>query len=314
MADPPTGRGTTARSPEFGRHRPPLRPRSVMSAWDWSPPPSRVSGWRSTSWPGGCCPGAPPRLGAGPKTSRVATLASRDPSGARRGRPRDRQRSPPAAVAASAPAVPAAPQPGEPRNPGAATSGGAATTATDAGRAAEPARSPRPPGPAGRRALRLDLPAPGPAPAAAPAATAAPGHPDHAGGRAARRGVTALVLLASAPVRRVPVLLSAWDPVLGAGLLVGAFRSLRPRVDPVRAAGLGRDVGCARRPLDGSPNRPATCAWPRPRPRRSPRVRELGGSVELDLRKIDLTVPRGPRDPGRDTDRRRGRQRRDLAP
>ena len=109
-------------------------------------------------------------------------------------------------------------------------------------------------------------------------------------------GVTALVLLAVGGLTDLPVLFGVLLAVLGAGLVVGAFtrsgRGLIPvallvgaltwgalaaPLDRIAAAGPPQDLRLA-------PTTPAALA---------PQYRSDVGTIELDLRRMDLTVPPG---------------------
>ena len=180
--------------------------------------------------------------------------------------------------------------------PGPAPSGGAATTATDAGRAAEPgAVTPPAWDPLGAAPFAWDLPEPGPAPAAAPPRRRSRVTPITLAVALLAGGVTALVLLASgAGPTELPVLLGVVLAVLGGGLLVGAFvRSGRGLIPFALLASIVT-WGALAAPLDrlAEPPRDLRLA-PVSAAALAPRYTNSVGSVELDLRNMDLTVPPG---------------------
>jgi hypothetical protein len=108
-------------------------------------------------------------------------------------------------------------------------------------------------------------------------------------------GVTALVLLATGGLTDLPVLFGVLLAVLGAGLLVGAFTRSGRGLIPVALLVAALAWGALAAPLDRiaagppqdlrlAPTTPAALA---------PQYRNDVGSIELDLRRMDLTVPPG---------------------
>ena len=108
-------------------------------------------------------------------------------------------------------------------------------------------------------------------------------------------GVTALVLLAAGGLTDLPVLFGVLLAVLGGGLVVGAFTRSGRGLIPVALLVGALTWGALAAPLDRiaagppqdlrlAPTTPAALA---------PQYRSNVGTVELDLRRMDLTVPPG---------------------
>ncbi len=148
--------------------------------------------------------------------------------------------------------------------------------------------------PLGAAPFAWDLPEPSPAP------TPAPRHRS----RVTRvtlalallaGGVTALVLLATGGLTDLPLLFGVLLAVLGAGLVVGAFTHAGRGLIPVALLLIALAWGALAAPLDRiaagppqdlrlAPTTPAALA---------PHYESGVGTVELDLRRMDLTVPPG---------------------
>ena len=132
-----------------------------------------------------------------------------------------------------------------------------------------------PPRPPGTRWVPPPSPGTCPSPAPSRSRTAAPlaGHPGDAGRRAARRGVTALVLLAAGGLTDLPVLFGVLLSVLGGGLLVGAFTRSGRGLIPVALLVAALTWARSPRRWTGSPPRPPQdlhlAPTLRPRSRRS---------------------------------------------
>ena len=128
-------------------------------------------------------------------------------------------------------------------------------------------------------------------------------------------GVTALVLLAAGGLTDLPVLFGVLLAVLGGGLLVGAFTRSGRGLIPVALLVVALTWGALAAPLDRIARRaaagPAAGADDPGRARAAATTAGVG-TIELDLRRMDLTVPPGAAaHTGRDDDRRRGGRRRD---
>jgi hypothetical protein len=108
-------------------------------------------------------------------------------------------------------------------------------------------------------------------------------------------GVTALVLLASGGLTDLPVLFGVVLSVLGGGLLVGAFVRSGRGLIPFALLACALTWGVLAAPLDrlAEPPRDLRLA-PTSAAALAPRYENSVGTVELDLRGIDLTVPPGP--------------------
>jgi phage shock protein PspC (stress-responsive transcriptional regulator) len=172
------------------------------------------------------------------------------------------------------------------------------------GRAAPPssregaaaADSARPPAwdPLGAAPFAWDLPEPGPAPVPPPRPRSRV-TPVTLALALLAGGVTALVLLAAGGLTDLPVLFGVLLAVLGGGLLVGAFTRSGRGLVPVALLIMALTWGALAAPLDriaaGSPEEirvaPTTPA------ELQPRYESGVGTVELDLRRMDLTVPPG---------------------
>jgi phage shock protein PspC (stress-responsive transcriptional regulator) len=180
---------------------------------------------------------------------------------------------------------------------GAVTTGGTGAPVTegvDAPTAGATAGAPPAWDPLGAAPFAWDLPEPGPAPAPVPTRRRSRVTPVTLALTLLAGGVTALVLLAAGGLTDLPVLLGVVLAVLGGGLVVGAFtRSGRGLIPfallasavtwAVLAAPLDRIAGPPQS-LELAPVTPAALA---------PHYAVPLGSVELDLRGMDLSVPPG---------------------
>jgi phage shock protein PspC (stress-responsive transcriptional regulator) len=149
--------------------------------------------------------------------------------------------------------------------------------------------------PLGVAPFAWDLPEPGPAPAPVPVRRRSRLTAVTLAAALLAGGVTALVLLAGGALTDLPVLFGVVLAVLGGGLVVGAFtrsgRGLIPVALLVGALTWGVLAAPLERIANGSPDdlrlAPVNAAALAPR-------YALGvGTVELDLRNLDLTVPPG---------------------
>lgn len=148
--------------------------------------------------------------------------------------------------------------------------------------------------PLGAAPFAWDLPEPGPPPAAPPRPRSTV-TPITLAAALLAGGVTALVLLGTGGLTDLPVLLGVVLAVLGTGLVVGAFvRSGRGLV-PFALVGIMVTWGALAAPLDRihvgpvqdltvAPTTPAALA---------PHYGTGLGDVDLDLRRMDLSVPSG---------------------
>jgi phage shock protein PspC (stress-responsive transcriptional regulator) len=148
--------------------------------------------------------------------------------------------------------------------------------------------------PLGAAPFAWDLPEPGPVPAPAPQRRSRVTAVTLALALLAG-GVTALVLLAAGGLTDLPVLFGVLLAVLGAGLVVGAFTRSGRGLIPVALLLIAMAWGALAAPLDRiaagpqqdlrlAPTTPAALA---------PHYESGVGTVELDLRRMDLTVPAG---------------------
>ena len=148
--------------------------------------------------------------------------------------------------------------------------------------------------PLGAAPFAWDLPEPGPVPAAAPPPRSRV-TPVTLAVALLAGGVTALVLLAAGGLTDLPVLFGVLLAVLGAGLVVGAFTRSGRGLIPVALLVGALTWGALAAPLDRiaagppqelrlAPTTPAALA---------PQYRNDVGSIELDLRRMDLTAPPG---------------------
>lgn len=161
--------------------------------------------------------------------------------------------------------------------------------------AADPA-APAPPAwdPLGAAPFAWDLPEPGPAPAPPPRPRSRV-TPVTLAVALLAGGVAALVLLAAGGLTDLPVLLGVLLAVLGGGLVVGAFTRSGRGLIPVALLTIAVTWGALAAPLDriaagppqeirAAPTTPAALL---------PHYESGVGTVELDLRRMDLTVPPG---------------------
>jgi phage shock protein PspC (stress-responsive transcriptional regulator) len=148
--------------------------------------------------------------------------------------------------------------------------------------------------PLGAAPFAWDLPEPGPVPAPAPQRRSRV-TPVTLALVLLAGGVTALVLLAVGGLTDLPVLFGVLLAVLGAGLVVGAFTRSGRGLIPVALLTMALAWGALAAPLDRiaagpqqdlrlAPTTPAALA---------PHYESGVGTVELDLRRMDLTVPPG---------------------
>ena len=148
--------------------------------------------------------------------------------------------------------------------------------------------------PLGAAPFAWDLPEPGPVPAPAPQRRSRV-TPVTLALALLAGGVTALVLLAAGGLTDLPVLFGVLLAVLGAGLVVGAFTRSGRGLIPVALLTMALAWGALAAPLDRiaagpqqdlrlAPTTPAALA---------PHYESGVGTVELDLRRMDLTVPPG---------------------
>ena len=149
-------------------------------------------------------------------------------------------------------------------------------------------------GPARGRPLRLGPARTEPRPRSRSAAPI-PGDADDAGARAARRWGDRAGATGSGGLTDLPVLFGVLLAVLGAGLVVGSFTRSGRGLIPVALLVIALTWGALAAPLDRiaagpqqdlrlAPTTPAALA---------PRYESGVGTVELDLRRMDLTVPPG---------------------
>ena len=180
--------------------------------------------------------------------------------------------------------------------PGPAAPRAATTTTADttAGLAAE---GDTPPAwdPLGAAPFAWDLPEPGPAPAPPPRPKSRV-TPVTLAIALLAAGVTALVLLATGGLSDVPVLLGVVLAVLGGGLVVGSVLRSGRGLIPLALLAMAMTWGVLAAPFDriaaaGPPRdlhiAPVTAAA------LAPRYDNSVGSIEMDLRNMDLTVPAG---------------------
>ena len=148
--------------------------------------------------------------------------------------------------------------------------------------------------PLGAAPFAWDLPEPSPVPAPAPRRRSRV-TPVTLALALLAGGVTALVLLAAGGLTDLPVLFGVLLAVLGAGLVVGAFTRSGRGLIPVALLVIAMTWGALAAPLDRiaagpqqdlrlAPTTPAALA---------PHYESGVGTVELDLRRMDLTVPPG---------------------
>jgi hypothetical protein len=108
-------------------------------------------------------------------------------------------------------------------------------------------------------------------------------------------GITALVLLAAGGLTDLPVLLGVLLTVLGGGLLVGAFTRAGRGLIPVALLTIAVTWGALAAPLDriaAGPPQNLRLAPTTPG-ELLPRYESGVGTVELDLHRMDLSVPPG---------------------
>ena len=182
--------------------------------------------------------------------------------------------------------------------PGPATAGVSAVAAHGSGATSDPSSDRTAPpawDPLGAAPFAWDLPEPGPAPAATPPQRRSRLTPVTLATTLLAGGVTALVLLASGGgLTDLPVLLGVVLSVLGGGLVVGAFVRSGRGLIPFALLASAVAWGALAAPLDrlAEPPRDLHLA-PTSAAALAPRYENSVGSVELDLRGIDLTVPPG---------------------
>jgi hypothetical protein len=156
------------------------------------------------------------------------------------------------------------------------------------------AGAPSPPAwdPLGAAPFAWDLPEPGPTPAPPPRPRSRV-TPVTLALALLAGGVTALVLLAVGGLTDLPVLFGVVLAVLGGGLVVGAFTRSGRGLVPVALLTIALAWGALAAPLDRIPTGPAQDLRlaPTTPAALAPRYQSGIGTVELDLRRMDLTVP-----------------------
>jgi phage shock protein PspC (stress-responsive transcriptional regulator) len=179
---------------------------------------------------------------------------------------------------------------GTPAAPTPADQSSAAPTAGDAGAGETPPAW----DPLGAAPFAWDLPEPGPAPAPAPRSRSRV-TPVTLALALLAGGVTALVLLANGGLTDVPVLLGVVLAVLGGGLLVGAFTRTGRGLIPFALLVGALTWGALAAPLDRIADQPSHDLWlvPTTPAALAPQYDNGVGRVELDLRRMDLSVPPG---------------------
>jgi phage shock protein PspC (stress-responsive transcriptional regulator) len=148
--------------------------------------------------------------------------------------------------------------------------------------------------PLGAAPFAWDLPEPGPAPVPVPRRRSRV-TPVTLAVALLAAGVTTLVLLAGGGLTDVPVLLGVVLAVLGGGLVVGAFLGSGRGLIPFALLAMALTWGALAAPLDriaAGPPRDLHVAPVTPAAL-APQYENSVGTVELDLRGMDLTVPPG---------------------
>jgi phage shock protein PspC (stress-responsive transcriptional regulator) len=148
--------------------------------------------------------------------------------------------------------------------------------------------------PLGAAPFAWDLPEPGPVPAAVPPQRRSRVTPITLAAALLAGGVTALILLGTGGLTDLPVLLGVVLAVLGTGLVVGGFVRSGRGLIPFALLASALTWGALAAPLDrlAEPPRDLRLA-PVSAAALAPRYENSVGSVELDLRGMDLTTPPG---------------------
>ena len=148
--------------------------------------------------------------------------------------------------------------------------------------------------PLGAAPFAWDLPEPGPVPAAVPPQRRSRVTPITLAAALLAGGLTALVLLGTGGLTDLPLLLGVVLAVLGTGLVVGAFVRSGRGLIPFALLASAVTWGALAAPLDrlAEPPRDLRLA-PVSAAALAPRYENSVGSVELDLRGMDLTAPPG---------------------
>lgn len=182
-----------------------------------------------------------------------------------------------------------------PGTPGAVTGGTTPASAQADGEPAGTATTPPAWDPLGAAPFAWDLPEPGPAPAPVPARRRSRVTAVTLAVALLAGGVTALVLLAAGGLTDLPVLLGVVLAVLGGGLVVGAFTRSGRGLIPFALLVSALTWGALAAPLDrvtGGPPQELRIA-PVSVAALAPHYALSVGSVEMDLRGLDLAVPPG---------------------